>query len=247
MTNTYFGPGAHNAEQIIADTPKALYAKSLSGGQVNPATGEFVFGVAEGYLIENGRITTPVRGATLIGSGAEVLAEHRRHRRRPGHQSRQLRQGGAAGPGGHRPADHPHPRTDGGRHEPRMSAPRGNNERTSPLATAKRALDRGRRLGADLEVYCEAGKTASIKVYGGEVESISVAQPSGLGVRAVRGGRVGYAFTADLSDSGLDAVLAGAVANVDVTDADPYAGSAAERRCGLPGHPGALAAWAWAA
>lgn len=73
MTNTYFGTGAHKADQIIADTPRALYAKSLSGGQVNPATGEFVFGVAEGYLIENGRITTPVRGATLIGSGPEVL------------------------------------------------------------------------------------------------------------------------------------------------------------------------------
>ena len=73
MTNTYFGAGAHKAEEIIADTPRALYAKSLSGGQVNPATGEFVFGVAEGYLIENGRVTTPVRGATLIGSGPEVL------------------------------------------------------------------------------------------------------------------------------------------------------------------------------
>jgi len=73
MTNTYFGPGPQKAEEIIADTPSALYAKSLSGGQVNPATGEFVFGVAEGYLIENGRITTPVRGATLIGSGREVL------------------------------------------------------------------------------------------------------------------------------------------------------------------------------
>jgi len=73
MTNTYFGPGAHTAEQIIADTPRALYAKSLSGGEVNPATGDFVFGVAEGYLIEGGRITTAVRGATLVGSGVDVL------------------------------------------------------------------------------------------------------------------------------------------------------------------------------
>jgi TldD protein len=73
MTNTYFGPGAHAPEDIIADTPRALYARSLSGGEVNPATGEFVFGVAEGYLIEGGKITTPVRGATLIGSGVEVL------------------------------------------------------------------------------------------------------------------------------------------------------------------------------
>jgi TldD protein len=73
MTNTYFGPGEYTPEQIIADTPRALYAKSLSGGEVNPATGDFVFGVAEGYLIEGGKVTAPVRGATLIGSGVDVL------------------------------------------------------------------------------------------------------------------------------------------------------------------------------
>lgn len=73
MTNTYFGPGKYTCDEIIADTPRALYAKSLSGGEVNPATGDFVFGVAEGYLIENGKVTTPVRGATLVGNGPEVL------------------------------------------------------------------------------------------------------------------------------------------------------------------------------
>ena len=73
MTNTYFGPGVVSAAEIIADTPRALYAKSLSGGQVNPATGEFVFGVSEGYLIEKGAIGPAVRGATLIGNGPEVL------------------------------------------------------------------------------------------------------------------------------------------------------------------------------
>jgi TldD protein len=73
MTNTYFGPGKATAAEIIADTPRALYAKSLSGGEVNPATGDFVFGVAEGYLIEGGKVTAPVRGATLIGNGLEIL------------------------------------------------------------------------------------------------------------------------------------------------------------------------------
>jgi TldD protein len=73
MTNTYFAPGTISAEDLIADTSRAFYAKSLAGGQVDPATGDFVFGVSEGYLIENGRIGTPVRGATLIGNGAEVL------------------------------------------------------------------------------------------------------------------------------------------------------------------------------
>jgi TldD protein len=73
MTNTYFGAGEHTREGIIGDTSRALYAKSLSGGEVNPATGDFVFGVSEGYLIEGGKVTNPVRGATLIGNGAEVL------------------------------------------------------------------------------------------------------------------------------------------------------------------------------
>jgi PmbA protein len=114
----------------------------------------------------------------------------------------------------------------------------GMSSRSSPLQIARGALDRGRGLGADLEIYSQAGRTIAIKVYGGEVESISVAQPRGLGVRAVKKGRVGYAFTADLSDSGIDAVLAGAIANVEVTDADPYAGLPAPLAGPYPSIPG---------
>ncbi|HZK49741.1 MAG TPA: TldD/PmbA family protein [Thermoleophilia bacterium] len=73
MTNAYFAAGAVTVADLIADTPRAFYAKSLSGGQVDPATGDFVFGVSEGYLIEGGRVGPAVRGATLIGNGAEVL------------------------------------------------------------------------------------------------------------------------------------------------------------------------------
>ena len=74
MRNSFILAGDGRAEDIIADTPKGLYAKTLGGGQVNPATGEFVFGVSEGYLIEEGRITSPVRGANLIGNGPSILA-----------------------------------------------------------------------------------------------------------------------------------------------------------------------------
>ncbi len=73
MTTTYIAPGDVTAEDIIAATPKGFYAKSLAGGQVEPASGNFVFGVAEGYLIEDGRITTPLRGATLVGNGIDIL------------------------------------------------------------------------------------------------------------------------------------------------------------------------------
>ena len=73
MTNTFFAPGDASPEDLIAGVDRGLYAVSFGGGQVEPATGDFVFGVSEGYLIENGRVTAPVRGATLIGNGLEAL------------------------------------------------------------------------------------------------------------------------------------------------------------------------------
>jgi TldD protein len=74
MTNSYILSGQDAPEDVIASTPSGLYARTLGGGQVNPATGDFVFGVSEGYLIENGRVTAPVRGANLIGNGPAILA-----------------------------------------------------------------------------------------------------------------------------------------------------------------------------
>lgn len=73
MTNTYFLNGESTFEEIIANTKYGLFAKRMGGGSVNPATGEFNFAVNEGYMIEDGKITKPVRGATLVGSGKDVL------------------------------------------------------------------------------------------------------------------------------------------------------------------------------
>jgi TldD protein len=73
MTNTFFGEGNATPEQLIEATDNGLYAVSFGGGQVEPATGDFVFGVSEGYLIEGGKVTAPVRGATLIGNGLGAL------------------------------------------------------------------------------------------------------------------------------------------------------------------------------
>lgn len=73
MTTTFIDTGDVTPEEIIAATPRGFYARSLAGGQVEPASGAFVFGVAEGYLIEGGRVTAPLRGATLIGSGIDIL------------------------------------------------------------------------------------------------------------------------------------------------------------------------------
>ena len=73
MTNTFLINGDSDPEEIVAQTPNGVYVAKLGGGQVNTATGDFVFGTAEAYLIENGRITEPLRDANLIGNGPEVL------------------------------------------------------------------------------------------------------------------------------------------------------------------------------
>jgi TldD protein len=74
MTNTYIAPGEATSEEMIAELESGFYAVSFAGGQVDPATGDFVFGVSEGYLIEGGKVTRPCRGATLIGNCLEALA-----------------------------------------------------------------------------------------------------------------------------------------------------------------------------
>jgi TldD protein len=74
MTNTYIAPGEATPEAIIAEVERGFYAVSFGGGQVDPATGDFVFGVSEGYLIEGGKVTSPCRGATLIGNCLDALA-----------------------------------------------------------------------------------------------------------------------------------------------------------------------------
>jgi TldD protein len=73
MTNTYMLPGPHDPQEIIASVPSGIYAANFGGGQVDITSGNFVFSASEAYLIENGRITRPVKGATLIGNGPEVL------------------------------------------------------------------------------------------------------------------------------------------------------------------------------
>lgn len=75
MTNTYIAPGQDRNEDIIGSIEKGLYAKSMGGGSVNPVTGEFNFSVDEGYMIRNGQICEPVRGASLVGKGSQILQD----------------------------------------------------------------------------------------------------------------------------------------------------------------------------
>ena len=73
MTNTYMLAGPHNPEDIIRSVKRGLYAVNFSGGQVDITSGQFVFSASEAYLIEDGRVTRPVKGATLIGNGPDVM------------------------------------------------------------------------------------------------------------------------------------------------------------------------------
>ncbi len=73
MTNTYMLAGEHDPQEIIASVDKGLYAVNFGGGQVDITSGKFVFSASEAYMIENGRVTYPVKGATLIGNGQDAL------------------------------------------------------------------------------------------------------------------------------------------------------------------------------
>lgn len=75
MTNTYMLPGDHSPEEIISSVEKGIYAPNFGGGQVDITSGKFVFSASEAYLIENGEITRPVKGATLIGNGHDAMQQ----------------------------------------------------------------------------------------------------------------------------------------------------------------------------
>jgi len=75
MTNTYLLAGESDPAEIVASVERGLYAVNFGGGQVDITSGKFVFSASEAYLIENGRVTRPVRGATLIGNGPDVLSQ----------------------------------------------------------------------------------------------------------------------------------------------------------------------------
>ena len=73
MTNTFMLGGEHEPDEIISTVQRGVYAANFGGGSVDTASGKFVFSATEAYLIENGKVTRPIRGATLIGNGPEVM------------------------------------------------------------------------------------------------------------------------------------------------------------------------------
>jgi TldD protein len=118
MTNTTMLNGDKSPEEIIKSVKKGIYAVNFGGGQVDITNGKFVFSMSEAYLIENGKVGAPVKGATLIGSGPDAMNQvsmiGNDMRLDPGR--RHLRQGWAERAGRRRPADPAHRRTDGRRY-----------------------------------------------------------------------------------------------------------------------------------
>ena len=118
MTNTFMKAGQDDPAELLARVKRGIFAKSFGGGQVDIVSGKFVFSCTEAYLIEDGKIGAPIKGATLIGDGPTVLTKvigHRqRLRARRGH--RRVRQGRAERARRRRPADVADRRADRGGH-----------------------------------------------------------------------------------------------------------------------------------
>ena len=162
MTNTYIAPGDAEPEAMIGEVEKGFYAASFAGGQVDPATGDFVFGVSEGYLIEGGRVTRPCRGATLVGNCLQALEAIDAVGNDFCDEDRHLRQGRPEGPGRDRPGPRP------GRRDDR----RGDEGERARRAGARRAVEGAQAAGAgEAEAYASRERGREVRAHGGEVRA----------------------------------------------------------------------------
>ena len=215
------------ADEIIAATPRGFYAKSLAGGQVEPASGNFVFGVAEGYLIENGRLTTPLRGATLVGNGIDILMQIDMIAGDFDVKTGICGKDGQGVPVGTGQATLRIARDDGGRDGLMFDVVDAVLER----AAARRARATSRSTPS-------APRRAASRSTSRRSSSSPRRSAAASGVRVFVGGAVGYAYTSDLSDGALDEVVQRAVDNAAVSDPDefaalPRAGRRAGRRASV--------------
>ena len=189
MTNTYLMPGDDGSRRHHRQTPStASYCVALGGGQVNTATGDFVFGVTEAYLIENGEITEPVRAAQLIGNGSETL--------------RMVDAVGNdfdtwAGTCGKQGQGVP---VSSGQPTLRVArAHRGRHRCVSDRASPSRAAwPRARSRASKSRPTSRGSHDTDIKVFAGKVEELAVAESGGVGVRVIVDGRLGYAWAGSL-------------------------------------------------
>ena len=245
MTNTYVLGGPDDEEEIIRATDYGVYVAELGGGQVNPATGDFVFGMLEAYLIENGEITVPLREGNLIGNGPQVLRDIDMiagdfAMGRPGTcgkdgqgvpvgdgcptlRVKALTVGGTAADRGrflHRCERDEAPPRSGQRR------PAGQELNEGRAGGDRRRDHRRAHPGEQIEAYLSRGGETQVRVYQGNVEKYVAADSAGVGVRVIRDGRTGFAYAGTLDESALEEVVAEARDNVPFGTVDDWAGLA---------------------
>ena len=188
MTNTYVLAGKDDPADIVAGTDHGVFIKSLGGGQVNTATGDFVFGMTEAYLIEDGEITDPIREGNLIGNGPKVLtlidAVGNDFAMGPPGMCGKDGQGVPVGDGVPtlRVTELTDRRHRGASVDRRRTArPRRQGRRVGPATASRSRRSSSTRRDTD------------IRVYEGEIEKLSSAESQGVGIRVVRDHRQGFA------------------------------------------------------
>ena len=195
--------------------PKGFYCANFGGGQVDITSGNFVFSASESYLIEDGKLTRPVRNATLIGNGPEAL----KYVSMVGNDLRLDEGIGTCGkegperPCGCRHPDHQNRPHDRGRHCLNL------------LELANDVVRRALVLGAtDAECTMAEGEEFSANVRMRELENLKEAGSRGAGLRILRGKHTGSSYTSDLSAAGIEHMVKSAVELADITTEDPHAG-----------------------
>ena len=232
MTNTYIGTGDARPDDIIASVDHGVYVAQLGGGQVNTATGDFVFGMTEAYLIEDGQLTAPLRDGNLIGNGPDGAGLDRRGGRRLRHgRSRHLRQGRPGRARRHRHADPAgagaHHRRDGVVSDSRRRRAGRAGPARSPSWPRWPSAGWARRSPASSSRWCVGRSTSTtVRAYQGEVESFTSATNYGLGIRVIVDGRQGFAHAGTFDEAVIKETLADARDNATFAQPDEWAGLA---------------------
>ena len=212
MTNTNILPGRRTRTRSSVRRRAGSTSAGSAAGRSIPATGDFVFGVSEGYLIEDGHVTTPVRGANLIGRAIEVMSSVDAGRERLRDLGRRLRQGRPGRAGRERLADAP-------------DRPRSRSEAPVPeLGALVHAAVEAADGDEQVEAYAEEGRQTEVSALRDEVEGMTFAESRGLGVRVIRDGRLGYAWAADPSEDEARETVWRARENAALAEPDEHNG-----------------------
>ena len=206
MRNTFIAPGSTPQEDLFAGIDFGLYAKDMGGGQVSPGSGEYNFAVKEGYLIRNGSIAEPVRGAMLVGKGPDTI-------RKIAAVSDDLAT--AAGMCGSLSGFIP---TEVG--QPHLLVSElvvgGRSMSLSYDQARDYVLAQAQRVAVDVEVIARATRELTLASFDQTLSELTQARAGGLGLRVVIAGKTGYASSEERTHEALDWALQEAIENAEL-------------------------------